>query len=123
MKLKLTLVAALAALSGCATYDTFSYIDGNRYFLANINTFSVIVLDVDGVSYARNPVMIDPGKKVIRVQGPPVAGFTYGEARTLALDVKPCMRYYLKAVKQNPLQHDFTPEVDYEEVIAGCRTG
>jgi hypothetical protein len=123
MKLKLTLLAAVAALSGCATYDTFSYIDGNRYFLANLNTFSVIVLDVDGVSYNRNPVMIDPGPKVVRVQGPAVAGFTFGEVRTLKLDVKPCTRYYLKAVKKNSLEQDFTPAVDYEETITGCRTG
>lgn len=120
MKLKLTLLAAIAALAGCA-HEPFAYIDGNRYFLANLNTFSVIVLDVDGSSYNRNPVMIEPGKHVIRVQGPPTAGFTYGEARSLTLDVKPCMRYYLKAVKQNPLQQDFTPAVDYEEPIAGCR--
>lgn len=123
MKLKLAFLAVVAALTGCATYEPFSYIDGNRYFLANLNTYSVIVLDVDGVSYNRNPVMIVPGKKVIRVQGPPAPGFTYGEARTLALDVKPCMRYYLKAVKRNSLEQDFTPEVDYEEAIAGCRTG
>jgi len=122
MKLKLTVLAAIAALAGCA-HEPFAYIDGNRYFLAELNTFSVIVLDVDGSSYNRNPVMIEPGKHVIRVQGPAVGGFTYGEVRSLTLDVKPCMRYYLKAVKQNALQQDFTPAVDYEEVIAGCRTG
>jgi hypothetical protein len=125
MKLKLTLtltlVAALAVLSGCATYEPFSYIDGNRYFRANLYTYSVIVLDVDGKSYNRNPVMVDPGRRVIRVQAPPVAGFTYGETRTMTLDVKPCTRYYLKAVKKNSLEQDFTAEVDYEEVIAGCR--
>jgi hypothetical protein len=121
MKLKLALLAALTALAGCAT-QPFSYIDGNRYFLATLNTYSVIVLDVDGQSYNRNPVMVDPGKRVIRVQGPAAAGFTYGETKSFTLDVKPCTRYYLKAVKQNPLQQDFTPEVDYAEPIAGCRT-
>lgn len=120
MKLKLILVAAMTALTGCATYDTFSYIDGNRYFRATLNTYSVIVLDVDGISDLRNPVIIDPGKHVIRVQGPAAAGFNFGEVRSLTLDVKPCVRYYLKAVKQNPLQQDFKPEVDYEEPIAGC---
>jgi hypothetical protein len=33
------------------------------------------------------------------------------------------MRYYLKAVKRNSLEQDFTPAVDYEETITGCRTG
>jgi hypothetical protein len=122
MKLKLILLAAITALAGCA-HEPFAYIDGNRYFLANLNTFSVIVLDVDGSSYNRNPVMVDPGKRVIRVQGPATAGFSFGDTRTLTLDVKPCTRYYLKAVKQNPLQQDFTPAVDYEEPIGGCRAG
>jgi hypothetical protein len=33
MKLKLTLLAAIAALAGCA-HEPFAYIDGNRYFHA-----------------------------------------------------------------------------------------
>jgi hypothetical protein len=86
MKLKLTLLAAIAALTGCA-HEPFAYIDGNRYFLANLNTFSVIVLDVDGSSYNRNPVMVDPGKRVIRVQGR--GRFHLWRSATLTLDVKP----------------------------------
>ncbi len=115
----LRLTAAAAALAGCAT-PTFSYIDRNRWFRAGMNTYAVIVLDVDVVSYSRNPVMFDPGERMIRVQGPPSPGFSYGETRTIALDVKPCTRYYLKAVKQNPLRQDFTPMVDCEEPIPGC---
>ena len=117
----ITLAAAAAmAATGCAT-PTFSYIDGNRYFKAEMNSYSVIVLDVDGKSYVQNPVMVDPGKRVIRVQAPAAAGFRYGEDRTMTLDVKPCTRYYLKAVKPNPISQDFTPMVDYEESIAGCK--
>ena len=56
---------------------------------------------------------------VIRVQGPAGGGATYGEIRTLTLDVKPCTRYYLKAVKKNALEQDFEPRVDYVEPIAG----
>jgi len=118
--LRLMTAATALAVAGCAT-PTFSYIDGNRWFRAEMNTYSVIVLDVDGVNYTRNPVMVDPGTRVIRVQGPPSPGFSYGETRTITLDVKPCTRYYLKAVKQNPLQQDFTPMVDYEESIPGCK--
>ena len=39
-----------------------------------MNSYSVIVLDVDGRSDTRNPVMVEPGRKVIRVQGPAGAG-------------------------------------------------
>lgn len=123
MKLRLISVAIAAiavAVAGCAT-PTFSYIDSNRWYKAELNSYSVVLLDVDGVSYTRNPAMIDPGVHVIRVQGPPAPGFTYGEARSFTLDVKPCTRYYLKAVKQNSVQQDFTPMVDYAEPIAGCK--
>ncbi|MGH6610587.1 MAG: hypothetical protein ACRECQ_10040 [Burkholderiaceae bacterium] len=122
MKTKLAGITAIAAgllASGCA--GPFSYIDGNRYFRTGLNDYSVIVLDVDGRSDTRNPVMVDPGRHVIRVQAPPANGFRYGETRTITLDVKPCTRYYLKAVKKNSLEQDFIPEVDYVEPIAGCR--
>lgn len=120
MKIAALMAVALVALASCATVGEFSYIDGRRYFQAEMNTFSVVVLDIDGKSYATNPVMIEPGMHAIRVQGPPAAGFRQGEARTLNLDVKPCTRYYLKAVKENPLQQDFTPAVDYQEPITNC---
>lgn len=120
MKAKLASAVAVLALAGCAT-PPFSYIDGNRYFRTDYHAYSVIVLDVDGRSDVRNPVMIEPGRKVIRVQGPPATGFPYGEIRAFTLDVKPCTRYYLKAVKKNSLEQDFEPQVDYVEPIAGCK--
>lgn len=121
MRLQVACAAALLAVAGCATQQPFSYIDGNRYSKAEMNAFSVIVLDVDGVHYTRSPVMIDPGRRVVRVQGPPAPGFHQGETRTITIDVKPCTHYYLKAVKQNPVQQDFTPMIDYEERISGCK--
>jgi hypothetical protein len=117
---RLLVASAAVAAAGCAT-TPFSYIDGNRYHQAEMYSYSVVVLDVDGRSQLRNPVMVDPGRREIRVQGPAAAGFRYGADRTLTLDVKPCTRYYLKAVKTNALAQDFTPMVDYEEPIAGCR--
>ena len=119
MTLRLMVAAAALAASGCASH--FAYIDGNRYFRAEMNTYSVIVLDVDGKSYLQNPVMVDPGVRVIRVQGPAAPGFRYGEEKTITIDAKPCTRYYLKAVKPNAISQDFTPMVDYEEPIAGCK--
>lgn len=119
MKMKLASLAAVVTMAGCATAP-FSYIDGNRYFKAEINSYSVVVLDIDGRSRLINPIPVDPGRHVIRVQGPPTAGFTYGETRAITLDVKPCTRYYLKAVKKNSLQQNFEPQVDYIEPIAGC---
>ena len=120
MTVRVLLGALALAVAGCAT-PTFSYIDGSRWHRAELNSYSVVVLDVDGVSYTRNPVMVDPGVRTIRVQGPPAPGFTYGEAKTLTVDVKPCMRYYLKAVKKTAIEQDFTPAVDYVDTITGCK--
>lgn len=120
MKSRLCIVAAALGLAGCATQQPFSYINGNKWHRAEMNSFSVIVLDVDGKSQLKNPVMVDPGLRVIRVQGPPGTRLGRGEDRTFTLDVKPCMHYYLKAVKQNPLLDDFEPMVDYEASIVGC---
>jgi hypothetical protein len=114
----LAATAALAA-AGCAT--NFSYIDGNRFFKSELNTHSVIVLDVDGRSQIRNPVMVEPGVRVVRVQGPAAPGFRFGQDRTLTIDVKPCTRYYLKAVTPNAISQEFTPMVDFEEPISGCK--
>ena len=79
------------------------------------------MLDVDGKSEIRNPVMVEPGVRVVRVQGPAAPGFRFGQDRTLTIDVKPCTRYYLKAVTPNSISAEFTPMVDFEEPIAGCK--
>jgi len=119
MTLRMLAATAALAAAGCAT--NFSYIDGNRFFKSELNTHSVIVLDVDGRSQIRNPVMVEPGVRVVRVQGPAAPGFRFGQDRTLTLDVKPCTRYYLKAVTPNAISQEFTPMVDFEEPISGCK--
>jgi hypothetical protein len=120
MSPRLIVAGAALAATGCAT-PTFSYIDGNRWFRAEMNSYSVVVLDVDGRSEIRNPVMVEPGQRMIRAQGPAAPGFRYGEDRTIALDVKPCTHYYLKAVKPNSISQQFDLMVDYEQPIAGCK--
>jgi hypothetical protein len=56
----------------------------------------------------------------VTVQGPPTATSRLGEERTIELNVAPCTRYYLVAVKENRLLNDFTVKVDYQEPIGGC---
>lgn len=120
----LSVAASLAVLLGaCATTDTFSYIQGQRWKKAELNTFDVTIIRVDDQDYIQRgytPIRIDPGLHRIVVQGPPTAGFRFGEQRTLTLDVKPCTRYWLEAKKDNSLSQDFEPRVNYEEPIPGC---
>jgi len=118
---------AMVAIAGCATsIQPFSQIDGYRWNKVGLNTFDVIIISVDGEHYVQRgylPVMIPPGQHKIIVQGPPTAGFSYGSQRTLDLNVEPCTRYWLEARKQNALQQDFEPAVNYAEPISGCGRG
>jgi hypothetical protein len=118
-----TLLAASALLAGCATSQTFSQLTGQRWLRAELNTFDVLVISVDGTSFIERPgapVRVDPGLREIVVQGPSTAGFRFGEQRTLKLDVQPCTRYFLEARKANSLSQDFEPRVNFSEPIAGC---
>jgi hypothetical protein len=120
--LNFALIAAVGAVfAGCATTDTFSYLEGTRYFRANLYHYDASIISVDGTHYLlQRPVRIDPGVHKIVVQAPPAAGFRYGEQRTIELNVEPCKRYWFAAVKKNALAQDFEPKVDYVEDIAGC---
>jgi hypothetical protein len=124
MKTRVVHVASLAAaavLAGCATTESFSYLEGQRYFRAPINTYDASIISVDGTHYLfQKPVRIEPGKRTIVVQAPPAAGFRQGEQRTLQVDIEPCKRYWFAAVKKTPLSQDFEPKIDYVEDIAGC---
>jgi hypothetical protein len=128
MKTKYLLgLAACAAttLAGCATNQPFSQLDGYRWTKTGLNTYDVTIISVDGEHYVQRgtPIIIKPGQHKIVVQGPPTAGFRYGEQRTLDLNVEPCTRYWLEARKANALQQDFVPAVNYEEPISGCTRG
>ena len=114
-------VAAIALLAGCASTDYhYSQISGKRHFRAPIDTYSVSIVRIDGKDNTFRPATVDPGLRQVTVQGPPGGASSIGEERTIALDVVPCTRYYLVAVKQNPLASDFAIKVDYQEPVAGC---
>ena len=119
--LRIAAAAAALVLAGCASSSSYHYsqLVGTRYFKTNIDTYPVLILEVDGRSYLGVPVLVDAGKRNVLLQGPPTA-VDLQLTQTMQLDVKPCTRYYLVAVKQNPLQNDFTPRVDFEEPVPGC---
>jgi hypothetical protein len=116
------LVAAFAAagLSGCATDYHYSQISGRKYHVSAIDTYSISILRVDGRSTILHPTPVDPGRRMILVQGPPDGVSLEGRQREIAIDVKPCTRYYLVAVKNTRLSSDFDVRVDYEEPVGGC---
>ena len=98
----------------------YSQLTGKRYFRAPIDTYPLSIVRVDGSDPCVAPVLVDPGLRKIAVQGLPRRREPSGEQREISLDVKPCTRYYLVAVKPNGLASDFTVRVDYEEPVPGC---
>ena len=112
---------AVAGLSACASLDYhYSQISGQRYHASPIDTYSVAILRVDGRSTILHPTPVDPGLRKILVQGPSDGVSREGRQKEIALDVKPCTRYYLVAVKPTRIASDFDVRVDYQEPVGGC---
>ncbi len=118
---RVAVIACTAALSACASTDYhFSQLYGTRYYRTPIDTYPVTIVRVDGKDTLMSPVLVDPGVRKIVVQGPRGAASHLGEERAISLDVRPCTRYYLVAVRPNKLASDFDVRVDYEEAVGGC---
>ncbi|MBS0447299.1 MAG: hypothetical protein JSR59_15270 [Proteobacteria bacterium] len=121
LRVLLPTACALAALSACATTDYhYSQIEGTKYHKAEMNTFPVTILSIDGKSSPLRRIQVDPGVRHIVVQAPPVPGQRLTNERSIDLAVAPCTLYYLVATKQNALSHDFDVKVDYQEPLSGC---
>jgi hypothetical protein len=121
----LALTAALLPLlagTGCATYGpTWSEVSGERYNVTIQNRRPGYIQKIDGYSSYTYPIKLEPGKHEIEL-GANAPGWTGGPAlHTMTLTLQPCMRYYLNAQFNNPVQPDWQPVVDYTEPIAGCK--
>ena len=111
----------VVALAACASTDYhYSQLYGQRYYKTPLDTYPVTIIRVDGKDTTLRPVLVDPGLRTIVVQGPPGGAARLGEEREIALDVRPCTRYYLVAVRDNQLNSDFTVKVEHEEPVGGC---
>ena len=117
---KLIAVAGIT-LAGCASTDYhYSQLLGDRYHRTTIDTYPVTVVRIDGRDTTRRPALVEPGRRDISVQGPPGGVGGIGEVRTISMDVAPCTRYYLVAVKSQTLASDFAVRVDHQEPVSGC---
>jgi hypothetical protein len=111
----------VVALAACASTEYhYSQLYGQRYYKTPLDTYPVTIVRVDGKDTTLRPVLVDPGLRRITVQGPHGGAARLGEEREFSLDVRPCTRYYLVAVRDNRLESDFTVRVDYEEPVGGC---
>jgi hypothetical protein len=119
----LVLLPVLTVLASCSTSEPFSYLDGERWTKAELDTYDTVILAVDGHSYSYNSrIRVEPGEHHIVFQTRPAAGFSFSPRKELVLNVEPCTRYYFEAKRLNAAQQDFEPRVNYKEPIAGCGT-
>lgn len=81
----------------------------------------VIVNRVDGRSITDNIAVVPPGPHQVVLDLPAHAGFRTATQRTLALETRPCARYYVMARLDTPITQEWTPEVKYSEPIGECR--
>lgn len=111
----------MAALAGCATSTATSQLVGERYFVTNLDTYALSIASVDGSSSTVTPKFVEPGLRRLVLQGPP-GGAGFSAVEPFMLDVKPCTRYYIVAVKAHPLDTNFMPKVDFEQPLgSSCR--
>ena len=129
-------LAVTTIVAACASTDYhYSQLSGARYYRVPIDTYPVSIIRVDGVDvmagslrrvpdlsdpYQRPVSLVDAGLRQVTVQGPPGGTGGVGELRTVPLEIAPCTRYYLVAVKSTPLANDFTVRIDHQEPISGC---
>lgn len=130
-------LSAATVVAACASTDYhFSQLSGSRYYQTPLDTYPVSILRVDdqnvlngtvgpvyadrATPYPRKFALVDAGRRQITVQGPPGGAGSTGELKTVELDIAPCTRYFLVAVKDNRLASDFTVKVDYQEPVSGC---
>ena len=113
-------VLVTALVAGCSSIDNQpSYLVGERWYKANMDTQPVLILGVDNWDTTQRRVLVDPGMHTVRVQAMPVPGAPQ-ETSSIKIDVKPCFTYYIVAWRENPLVAQFTPKVDYAEPVGGC---
>jgi hypothetical protein len=124
---RLMLALTALALAACATdpSDRFiagesSFVTGERYFRANMRTYPVTIMSVDGRDTTLKWVLVQPGQRVLRLQGAPPPGWRWGPDEFYTLEVQPCTRYWIVAFKPNETDNHFTPRIDHQEPLAGC---
>jgi hypothetical protein len=126
MRRTLVLAAVPVLLAGCQTWGpVWSEVTGIRYFHTDPNRSITTITLVDGKAAIPNrpqrSTMVDPGRRVLTLQGAPLAAGFASTSQDFTLDMEPCKRYYVNAQFANRLSpSDWAPVVDYVETIGGC---
>jgi hypothetical protein len=116
---------ALAAASGCAGTSMHSvysepyatFVSERRMSMQGVVPATLRRIDGKPVDDARRGDPVKPGPHSIEVS---IVGLPEGHLKTLSVDAKPCMRYFLGAKPDSAGQ--LTPYVTDSEPIKECRS-
>jgi len=118
-------VLALSLLGGCATgggmYSEPYALFEPQQRMAAADTRPAFVMKIDGANVdmgREDPVK--PGMRSVEVSIPGPPGMSNPDRDTLAIDAKPCTRYYLAAQRSNPTARDWKAFVATSEPIGEC---
>ena len=117
-----SILAATAAIAG--PYDEpYSIITVDPLKSADPLLRKVIVNRVDDVTITTvdNKAVVPPGSHKVTMDLPPRKGFHQATQNELALETKPCTRYYVAARLDSTATQTWTPIVRSEEPIGECR--
>jgi hypothetical protein len=124
MRRTLMLLAAPAVLAGCQTWGpTWSEVTGTRYHRTELNRMPTVIESIDGRSaYPTRPIKIEPGRRVLELQGVPPSPGWRGTLQEFVLNAEPCKRYYVNAQFASNLSvSQWKPVIDEVETISGCQ--
>lgn len=123
MRKTFAVLMAAPLVAGCQTWGpTWSEVTGSRYYHTELNRMPTIIEKVDGKSALLTlPVKVEPGRRVVELQGVPPSPGWRGTLQEYVLNAEPCKRYYLNAQFDSGLSvSQWAPVVDEVETIAGC---
>jgi hypothetical protein len=109
----------LLLLGGC---QSWSEVTGSRFSTTMLNRRVAVIDQVDNqVSFATNPVRIEPGTHRL-VLGGSDPGWPDGPpSQVFYLNAEPCKRYYINAQFKNANSQEWTPVVDFVQTIPDCQ--
>ena len=116
------LLAAGALLSACSPMMGSVYSEPYVLFVAEHrkqlqNVIPAVIMKIDGQEAAGRKDPVKPGMHTLELAVTGVA-----DRKTLRVDAKPCMRYYIGARRPAPGAAEIVPFVSEEERIGECKT-
>ena len=117
-----SLLAATAAHAASPYDEPYSIITVDTLKSADPLLRRVIVNRVDDVSITTvdNKAVVPPGMHKVTLDLPARVGFHQATQYDMALETKPCTRYYVAAKLDSPALQSWTPVVRSEEPIGEC---